>query len=178
MISPGRSPAGSRQSGVTLVEMTIAVAVLAIIFFVAPPLIRQISHFFRQNMVSIEVRRDARDAVAMIDRELRQAQAGSITIDQLPGQPPHSRIVFNRLIKNGGVRKNVSYYQSGGQLYVKIDTAPAVKLADGLRYIAFCYPRTSDQTVLSVFVVMEKPVFGGRTVLVRNQAENIRVMNS
>jgi prepilin-type N-terminal cleavage/methylation domain-containing protein len=159
------------QRGVTLTELMIAVAILGIVFTVAPKLLINITRFFRLSNARIETQRAARDALGQINQTLRQATATSVVITQETSQPPASSIAFSTI--DG---RWLKYYQSGKDLEFVNNTSTRA-LASGLRYIAFSHPRSDDSTILSVSVTFEKDTYQGGTKALQMAIEKVRVMN-
>src|SRR5687768_14988302 len=123
--------------GYTLVEMLMVVGIIGIVATMGPKIIIQLIRHERMHNAKITIQRDARACLDVINRFLRQAQASSVTIDQLTNQPPASRVSFTGL---DGQR--YLFYQQGRKLYqVGISTT---MISDNVRYIAFTYPRSDD----------------------------------
>lgn len=157
--------------GVTLVEMMIATAVLGIVFALGPGLLTNITRFARLSKARIETQRAARDSLNQINQSLRQAEASSITITSEPGQPPFSSITFDTVDD-----RSLKFFQSGKELRFVQDNSTTT-LADGLRYIAFTYPRTDNSKILSVSVTYEKDTYQGGTKALQMAIEKVRIMN-
>lgn len=167
-------------TGMTLLEAIVALAILGIVFSVAPRLFIQMNRFYRQHIARVAVQQNARLALDAITRNLRQAQAESIVIDQIPGpppQPPHSRITFARLQPSTTDTVAVSFYGVGHKLYQKVGPLDARVLAENLRYIAFSYPRTDDVRTISVSVTFERGTYEGSSEALQMAFERVHVIN-
>lgn len=166
-----------KRPGYTLMELMIAVAIMGVLVLGAPQLFTKVYQFVRLATARAEIQKNAREALSNINRELRQAVATSIVIDQVSGQPPHSRITFNYYKPDGSIEQ-MSYYQSGRKLYQARNGSSEGRLvADSLRYLAFSYPRTDDATIISLSVTFEKETYEGGAKALQMAVEKVRVMN-
>lgn len=158
-------------------ELMVAVAIMGVVMIGAPQFFTRIYQFIRLTQARSEIQKNARGALANINRELRQAVASSIVIDQVSGQPPHSRITFTRY-KPDGSTAEVSYYQSGKKLYQSFSGSSSGRLvAENLRYLAFSYPRTDDDAIISLSVTFERETYEGGTKALQMAVEKVRIMN-
>lgn len=158
------------QDGFTLTESLIVVAILGIVFMVGPRLFTQVMRFYFLHDAKIEIQRDARASLDVINRMLRQATSTSIVVDQVTGQPPYSRVSFTTV-----QGQNMMFYQSGSSLYQVARSTTT--LSKNLRYIVFTYPRSDDPTIVSVAITMEKATYQGGTKALELSVEKVRVMN-
>lgn len=165
------------SAGYTLTEAMLTVAILGIVSTIAGNLMIQAQRYIRLTMARTAIQRDSRAALANINRELRQALAGTVVIDQAAGQPPQSRVTFNRY-KPDGTTQTVIYYQQGRKLYLQSGSAAAGKpIADGLRYLAFTYPKTDDDAIISVSITFESATVQDATKALQMAVEKVRIMN-
>jgi len=159
------------KKGYTLTEMMITVAIVGILATVSAPLLVQMTNFFRQTSARNTIQRDVRASLDMIDRFTRQAYSGTVTIDQVSGQPPFSRLSFTNL--NG---QPVSFYQVDNKLKMTVGTDTSI-LSSNIAYIAFSYPRTDDISLISVAVTAQAATYlGGRKAL-QLSIQKVRIMN-
>ncbi|MDQ7772298.1 MAG: prepilin-type N-terminal cleavage/methylation domain-containing protein [Elusimicrobiales bacterium] len=166
-----------KRPGYTLMELMLVVAILGVLTLGAPQLFTRVYQFVRLTMARAEIQKNAREALSNVNRELRQAVATSVVIDQVSGQPPHSRITFD-YYKSDGTVEQMSYYQRGRQLFQARQGAAEGRLvADSLRYLAFSYPRTDDDTIISLSVTFEKDTYEGGTKALQMAVEKVRIMN-
>ncbi len=163
-----------KPAGYTLTELILVVAILGIVFGLGPGLLIQMTKFFRQNKARIAIQREARDSLDLINRNLRQAQAGTIVIDQVSGESPYSRITFNRLTPDGGTAA-MSFYQQGNTLYMVRGGTKAI--SKNLRYLGFTYPRTDNDTIISVSLTTETGTYESLTKALQLSVEKVRIMN-
>ena len=159
------------KKGTTLVEVMIVVAILGVVFAVAPRIIMSATQFYRLNTARVETQRAARDTLSQVNRSLRQALTSSITISQVTGQPPCSLISFTTV--DGRLLK---FFQQNNELMYLVNTSTNV-LAQNLRYIAFTHPRTDDPDIVSVSVTFEKATYQGGTKALQMAIEKVRIMN-
>ncbi len=162
------------RAGYTLTELIMTVAILGILFGLAPQLLIQMTRVFRQNQARISIQREVRNSLDLINRNLRQAQAGTIIIDQASGAPPYSRITFDRFTPDGGTA-TMSFYQQGNTLYMVRGGTKAI--STNLRYLGFTYPRTDDDTIVSVSVTTEAGTYEAQTKTLQLSVEKVRIMN-
>jgi prepilin-type N-terminal cleavage/methylation domain-containing protein len=171
----------SIKRGYTLMEMMLVVAIMGVLILAAPRTFIKTYQFVQLLTARVEIQKNARGALANINRDLRQALGDTIEVDELAGQPPHSRIKFKKYNSSGG-QAWVFYYQQGTQLYQAAGDADgnilAGKLiANNLRYIAFTYPRTDDDGIISISITFEKATYEGGTKALQMAVEKVRIMN-
>lgn len=159
------------KKGMTMVELIITIAILGIIFSLGPLIFITVNRFYYLNRSRMEVQKDARILLSLVNRNLRQAQKNSIVIDQVSGQPPYSRISFTKIQGT-----QMSFYQNNNGLYM---TAGSVskKLSENLRYIAFTFPMSDDMGIISISLTMERATYEGMTKAMHLAVEKVRVMN-
>jgi prepilin-type N-terminal cleavage/methylation domain-containing protein len=160
-----------KPRGVTLVEVMVTVAILSIVFSLGPALLTNVTRFTRLSSARVETQRNARDALNQINQALRQASASTIVITNETAQSPFSAINFTTI--DGRALK---FYQEGDGLRF-VQNGSTVAVADGLRYIAFSYPRTDNSKIVSVSVTFEKATYQGGTKALQMAIEKVRIMN-
>lgn len=161
-----------RNGGYSLTEMMLVVAILGILSTVGPLLITQTNKFFLMTTTKADLQKEARAAMYVINRALRQAQSNSITIDRLAaGQPFYSRITFTKIQGT-----TMSFHQNGNQLIMTQGTNIKI-LTKNVRYLAFNFPRSEDLTIVSIGMTLEKATYGGQTKALHMASEKVRVMN-
>lgn len=156
--------------GYTLVEVMLTVAIMGIVMMIGPRLLIQTVRFIQLHNAKVEIQRDARVCLDIINRFIRQAKGYTVVIDQAANQAPFSRISFTTV--SG---QPVQFYQSGTQLYEVTDSTVAI--SNNVRYIAFTYPRSDDPSIISVALTMEKSTFEGGNKALELSIEKVRVMN-
>ncbi len=149
----------------------IATAIMGIVFVLGPRILTNITRFVQLNRARIETQRAARDTLNLVNQALRQATASTIIITNETSQPPCSAITFTTI--DG---RSLKFYQSGKVLSFVQNTATST-VVGGLRYIAFTYPRTDDDNILSVSVTFEQDTYQGGTKALQMAIEKVRVMN-
>lgn len=157
-------------------ELMIVVAIMGVVLISAPRMFSGVYRFIALASARVEIQKNSRAALANMNRDIRQAQAASIVIDSLSGQPPHSRITFTKYMASGGTQ-TVSYYQKGRQLFMSTGGAAGKLAFDSLRYIAFAYPETSGTNIISISVTFEKATYEGGTKALQMAVEKVRIMN-
>lgn len=157
--------------GWTLTELLIVLAILGVVVMIAPTAFTQGTKLFILGRAKLELQREARAALYVMTRELRQAQSNSVVIDQATGQPYYSRIQFT---KQQGT--NVKVEQSGGSLILTegIDVSTMTK---NLAFMSFTFPSSDDMTIISVAVTLQKQIYGTTLKALHMASEKVRVMN-
>lgn len=166
---------GSRKfsRGVTLTEVLITVGILAVIFSIGPQIFIQVNRFMKINQKKIELQREARMVLSSINRNLRQASADSILIDQAANQPYCSRIRFGHA--DGTV---YVFYQDNKKLIMQTFNPNTTQtLSQNVKYMAFVTPRSEDLTMVSVSVTLEVPIVEAKTKALHMASEKVMVMN-
>jgi len=159
------------SKGYTLPEMMVTVAIVGILAVVAAPLLVNLTNFWKQTTARNEIQRDVRVSLEIIDRFTRQAQSGTVVVDQLAGQPPYSRITFTAI-----QGQTVSFYQNGSNLFMNNGTTVSI-LSKRLGFIAFSYPRTDDTSIISVAMTMQAPTYLGGKKALQLSIQKVRLMN-
>jgi hypothetical protein len=148
----------------------MVLAIIGVVAVIGPRIMVQLVRFYYLHNAKIEIQRDARVSLDIINRFLRQATASSVVIDQAPGQPPYSRIAFKTI-----QGQSMMFYQQGTIFYQV--AASTTTLSQNLRYIAFAYPRSDDPTIISVAITMEKGTYQLATKALELSIEKVRIMN-
>lgn len=163
--------------GYTLTEAMLVVAILGIVASLGGMLMVQAQRFIRLNLARTEIQRESRATLANINRELRQALASTVVVDQVTGQPPQSRITFQRYKPDGSLQ-TVSYYQQGRKLYLKLGSAASGPAAgQPLRFLAFTYIQTDNDRIVSVSITYESATYEGKSKALQMAVEKVRIMN-
>lgn len=164
------------QKGITLTELLISVAILGILISIAGTFLLGGIRFFRLSTAKGEIQRDARTCIDLINRNLRQAKASTVTINRFNNaMPPCSAILF--------ADANSIYhyfYQNNDQFWVAKSTGGAWsfnKVADNLRSLSFAFPHTDDGTLVSVSICFEKATYEDAAKSLQLSVEKVRIMN-
>lgn len=159
------------RAGYSVTELMIVVAIIGILASVGGRVMLQVNRYFIMTNTRTDLQREARDLMAVINRNLRQAQASSITIDTVPGQPFYSRLTFTKVQGT-----TMSFYLSGTSLIQKVGSKTRI-LTKNIKHLAFTLPRSDDLSIISVSVTLEKGIYQGRTKALHMASEKVRVMN-
>lgn len=149
----------------------LVVAIVGILFTIGPQIFIQMNRFFKSNSVKIELQKEARTSLSIINRNLRQASASSIVIDNVSGQPFCSRIAFT---KHDGT--TFTFYQQNKKLIMSTSNTTKT-LTENIRYLAFVPPRSEDLSIVSVSMTLEKDIHEARTKALHMASEKVMVMN-
>lgn len=161
-------------SGYTLIELMVAVAVLGIIAVTGGRLLTKVFEFNLQSTARIGIQRDLRASMNIINRSLRQARADTVILTQAADGPPYSMITFTSVEGS-----TVTFRQSGRRLIQDITGANerTAILARNVEYIAFSYPQTDDNTIVSVSITLKKSTYLRRAAVLQMAITKIRLMN-
>jgi prepilin-type N-terminal cleavage/methylation domain-containing protein len=160
-----------RRLGYTITEMMIATAIVATVSSIGATLMIRLQNFYLTTTARNDIQRDARGALDIINRQLRQAVSTSIQIDSPANQGYYSRISFNSV--DGRAMK---FYQNGNQLIAYSTTTTAV-LSNNLYYLAFSFPDSQNPTIVNVSMTMFKNIQLGRRSVLQMSIQKVRVMN-
>ncbi|MEI6845912.1 MAG: type II secretion system protein [Candidatus Firestonebacteria bacterium] len=160
-----------KKKGYTLVEVMLVLAVMGIVLAGTMGLLINFTRFWRVNQAKLDIQRDARRTLSLMNKKLRQAVQSSIVIDQVTGMPPWSRVTFTGLDS-----VSISYYQNGDRLYQEAN-GQILLLGENLKTIRFSYPSSDDGTLLGVSVCFEKATYEGGSKSLQLSIEKVRVMN-
>lgn len=168
----------NKVQGWTLVELLLTIVIFSIITLGTSTFMTQGIRHMRLIIAKIDIQREARVSLSIMNKELRQAIASSIEISSKDAsQPPYSKIKFETV-----KRTTVTYYQDGTRLYQEIFSGEkhfVTKLSENIRYVHFVYPNTADDGIIQVSACFEKIPFpyvvGARALQV--SIEKVRIMN-
>lgn len=171
-----------QEKGVTLIELMLVVVILGILFSVGSNVLLTGWKFSRLSQARAEIQRDARTCLDLMHRNLRETKYSSVTIYKSTetvgvNNPPCSLISFANIDGD-----EISYYQDGDKLYQKIKRSGETqyftnRLAEKLRYISFSYPRSDDETIISLSLCFERATYAGGAKALQLSVEKIRLMN-
>ncbi len=164
----------SSQRGHTLSEALITVAILGILAAVLAPIMVNITNFWRQTTARSDIQRDVRVSLETMNRYLRQGRANTVIIDQVTGQPPFSRISFQT-----DKEQQLTFWQNGNLFMMEITsgTTTTSQLSSRLGFLAFTYPRSDDDSIVSVAITMEAPTYLGGKKALQLSIAKVRIMN-
>ena len=151
-------------------ELMIVAVIIGLMAMIAPNMFTQLVRFYQLHNAKVEIQRDARASLDLINRFLRQAESWTVVVDQVTNQPPYSRISFTTI-----EGQTMSFYQSGNTLYEVAKST--IALTSNVHYIAFTYPRSDDPTIISVALTMEKSTYQGMFKALELSIEKVRIMD-
>lgn len=161
-----------RNSGYTLVELLMVSVIVAFILSLGSTLFFRITTFFNISIAKMETQRDVRNTMELICREIRGAKASGITLTrENSSQPPYSKMIFTK-----GTGETIDLWQEGRTLFMN-KNGVTTTLTKKLHSILFSYPNTSDATLLTVLLSIEKKGDNNRTYSLQMGGETIRLLN-
>ena len=149
----------------------MVVAILGIVSAMGTGLFLRMYQFYNQSDARTDVQRELRVILDGINRHVRQASAATIYITENANQPPYSKITF--VTVDGST---VTYSQSGKSLIQSVNGGQLV-MTKNLQYIAFSYPQTDINGVLSISVTLQKSTYSGQSTALQMAISKVRVMN-
>ena len=152
-------------------ELMIVLAVMGVLASITPHILTASGQVFILGKAKIELQEEARAAIYVITRELRQAQSNTVVIDRAGTQPYYSRLQFTKI---QGVQ--VTVQQSGSSILLTEGTH-VTTLSTNLAYMSFTFPRSDDMTILSVSFTLQKQIYGGIFKALHMASERVPVMN-
>ena len=151
--------------------MMVTVAIMGILSTMGPTIFMNLHRFFLQHSARGEIQSEIRVIMDNMDRTIRQASVNSINVSQDSGQPPYSKIYFTTV--DG---RTITYKQNGRQL-LEIVNGNTKTLSKNIYYLAFTYPKTDTNTVISISITLQKATFEGRTTALQMAITKVRIMN-
>ncbi len=157
-------------------ELMIAVAIVGILLSLGPNLLLNLFRFWRLQLGRAGVQQNARNSLELVNRTLRQASASTIVVSNRSSQPPYSWIRFSIDKGAGAAISSYGFFQEGKNLkYMKGGSTSTI--AENLRYLAFTYPKSDDDGIISVSMTFEEATYAGYTKALQLSIEKVRVMN-
>ena len=159
------------RAGFTMTELLMVAVIVGILASISARIMLQVNRYFIMTNTRAELQREARAIMYVINRNLRQASASSVTLDRASGQPFYSRLTFTKI-----QGQTMSFAQNGTRLVQTVGGKSSV-LTKNVKYVAFTLPRSDDLGVVSVSVTLEKSIYQGRTKALHMASEKVRIMN-
>lgn len=161
-----------KKKAFTLVELMAVVTILGIIYAIGAPILNKVNQNIMMANTRIQIQQEARSIMFSITRILRNAVASSVVISRYnSSQPFYSKISFTTV--DG---KNYTFYQNNKEFVMEVDNYTRT-LTKNLRYLAFTFPESSNMSIISVSLTLEKDLFSGRKKALHMASEKIMLMN-
>ncbi|OGS19307.1 MAG: hypothetical protein A3J83_07240 [Elusimicrobia bacterium RIFOXYA2_FULL_40_6] len=163
-----------KNSGLTLIELMVVAVILGIIMLAVNEFLGNGLQFFSSNQAKLEIQRDARRIINLLNRNLRQSRASSIVISSYDtNQPPWSYISFETIDN-----KSYHFYQKDTKMYMCDLTRGATQqIAENLRHLTFCYPMLPNDEIISISLCFEKYSLSRNVKSLQLSVEKVRIMN-
>lgn len=168
------------ESGFTLMELMITIAVMSIVLLTVTQLFLMTWRLWKSNWTELRVQQGARTALERITLGLRHARPGSVTIDSGAGEANYSRLKFTHV-------NNETWwvYKEGWRLYVDLRSDPDVSgtisfLTDGVEAMQFAYPSFQDISLVDVGITISATAYQVRGIdkMIRVQlTQRVRLRN-
>lgn len=170
-----------QEYGVSLVELMIAIAISGIIGVVFAQMQHYITRFTLVSKAKQETVQESRTALLVMQKLIQQGTASTFVIDQSTGQFPYSRIYFESTDVNGNV-KEFYFYQIEEKLYMAYRNQGAASwhqkvLTDKVRFLAFYYPKTNDNKLISISLTISKKTAEEKETFLQLALQKVRIMN-
>jgi len=159
-------------AGYTLAEVMIVIAILGVVVLMGTPVMINSIRYFVLSRVKLELQREARTAMYVITRNIRQAQSSTIVIDHVAGQPYYSRVQFS--VYNS--TQTMTFYQSGTSLIQQVGANQTI-LSKNLQYLAFTFPRSDVMSMLSVSMTLQEATYSKQSKALHMASQKVQVMN-
>lgn len=159
------------RAGYTMTEMLMVALIVGILASVGARMMLQVNRYFMLTNTRAELQREARSIMYVINRNLRQADTASVTVDRAASQPFYSRLTFTKI-----QGQTMTFAQSGTSLIQTVGGKSST-LSRNIKYIAFTFPRSDDLSVISVSVTLERSIYQGQRKALHMASEKVRVMN-
>jgi prepilin-type N-terminal cleavage/methylation domain-containing protein len=169
----------SGGAGYTLPEIMIVVVIMGILSTSGAQLLLQVQRYYILAQTRASILREARAAMYVITRELREGQISTITVDQVVNQPFCSRVSFIKT-QDSASGTVTSFYQKGNQLIQQRKTTTTTQskpLSTHLIYLAFTLPRSDNLAIVSVDLTLQETIFQGQTRALHMASEQVQIMN-
>jgi len=164
------------QSGFTLTELMIAVALLGMGLGFVTTLFMKTWQLWKRSYDELTMQRDARAAVVIMARAIREASPGSVAIDANAGDPAYSRINFT-----DGRGKAWSFWQKGNRIFYFTTLANGASatsfLASDVATLTFIYPNFQDVGLIDVAITCRKIPFARANPIVVQLVERVMMRN-
>jgi len=160
-----------KSRGFTIVELMMTVTIMGILFGTIPLLMINMTQLQRQSEARLGIQRDARIGLDLINRFTREAIASTVVVDRFDTQPFYSRISYTTIES-----RTFSFYQEGKHLNMVADGSTKT-ISENLLYLAFTYPESSDDNIISVSMTTEKATYEGGVKNLQLSVEKVRIMN-
>lgn len=173
------------QSGFTLTEMMISVALLGMGIGFVVDLFLQTWQLWKRSYDELAMQRDARMAVGLMARTLREGSPGTVTIDAITGNPAYSRIAFT---DSGGRRwkfwqngNRIEYYgwskMVNASYAITAQSGSTMFLATDVATLTFIYPNFQDSGLIEVAITCQKTPYARARPIVVQLVERVMIRN-
>ncbi len=161
------------HQGYSVIEILVGMIILGLTATIAATFLESGFKFFKVTGAKTEIQRDARTTISLMNQCLREAKYSGVTIDRFDSiQPFYSRIYFETF--DG---KQIYYYQNGRSLYQIVNGVTSILVKDNLKHLTFTYPDTSDPTIISISLCLEKATYAQQSKALQLSIEKVRLMN-
>jgi len=160
-VRAARRPRGAGESGFTLVELMITVALLGIGLAFITTMYLQGWRAFKRNYTDLTTQRDGRIAVDRMVQGIRQAKPMSVTVNNITGEAWFSRINFTHIKE-----QQWSFWKQGDKLYQCVDGSTGF-MCDGVEALQFTYPAFGDYRVMDVGLTLSRRSYESRSIRIQ-----------
>ncbi len=160
------------KKGYTLTELMSVVFIIGILILTGVPLLDNMYKNIMLSKTRLSLQQDARNFMAIVTKFLREAKSSTVVISRHNSlQPYYSKLEFSTI--DG---KNFKFYQDGRKIIMQDENNIRI-LSNDLRYLAFAFPESSNLSIISISVTLERDLFSGRKKALHMASEKVMVMN-
>jgi prepilin-type N-terminal cleavage/methylation domain-containing protein len=175
MIKMGHSIRSS-QRGFNLVELLIAMALMSIGFAIIVTMFVNGWQLWRRSYTELMLQREAREAMTLIARTLREASPGTVRIDTPTGAPKFSKIAFTDARNKGWIFKMTDDRLEHVTTMANGMSATIFMMRD-VSSIIFTYPSFQDRSLIDIGLTCTKVPYGTERPLVVQVVERVIMRN-
>lgn len=155
--------------------MMITIAILGLVGSISFAIFIQGFRLYRLNIAQLEVQRDTRNLVNIIEKSLMHGKAGTVTLSRNSVNDPYfSKVSFTRIDDSADV--SVEIYQDGTNIY-HTEGARTTKIGRNVRNLYFAPTEGGDNSIISVGICLEKPTFEEKTRTSKLSLQKVRLRN-
>ncbi len=171
-----RPDLGSSQAGLNLIELLIAMALMSIGFAIIVTMFVNGWQLWRRSYTELMLQREAREAMTLIARTLREASPGTVRIDTPTGGIKFSKISFTDARNKGWIFKLTGETLDHVTVMTNGTSATIFMMRD-VTSLTFVYPSFQDRSLIDVGLTCKKVPYGTERPIVVQVVERVILRN-